>query len=111
MVNSGFAHGHRSDKKTPPVSVAWRDRRRKVSALAVARWSRPDGVLPSFDRLAVAGPSAGGRRSFRHHVSDGATHVAPHLCGLLTAAAAERQPEGERDRPDDPHQAAVAERP
>src|SRR2546428_13016756 len=94
----------------PPVSVAYQDRRRNVSALAVARWSRPDGVLPSFDRLAVAGPSAGGRRSFRHHVSDGATHVAPHACGFLTAAEAEGEPEGERERPDDPNEEGVDER-
>src|SRR5437867_9203096 len=110
MVNSGFAHGHRSDKKTPPVSVAWRDRRRSVSALASARCLRPDGVLPSFDRLAVAGPSAGGRRSFRHHVSNSAAHVAPHACGFLTATKAEGEPEGKRERADDPYEQDVDER-
>src|SRR5439155_10483971 len=104
MVNSGSAHrAGSSDRKDAAGLGDWPDRRRSVSALTAARWLRPDGVLPSFDRLAVAGPSSGGRRSFRHHVSDGATHVAPHPCGFLTATKAEGEPECKRERADDPY--------
>src|SRR5437773_7754155 len=104
MVNSGSAHrAGSSDRKDAAGLGDWSDRRRSVSALSAARWLRPDGVLPSFDRLAVAGPSAGGRRSFRHHVSNSAAHVAPHAGGFLTTTEAEGEPEGKRERADDPY--------
>src|SRR5439155_10636769 len=110
MVNSGPVHGGGTTDNHAAGLGGSRDRRRMVSALAGVPWSRPDRVLPSFDRLAVAGPTAGGRRSLRHHVADGATHVAPHACGFLTAAEAEGEPEGKRERADDPYEQDVDER-
>src|SRR5438552_15118829 len=77
---------------------------------ARARWLCPDRVLSLLDRAAVARLVAGGRRSFRHHVSNGAAHVAPHACGFLTATKAEGEPERKRERADDPYEQDVDER-
>src|SRR5437762_13163499 len=81
-----------------------------VTALIRVRLLDPAGGLSSLDRAAVAGRVAARRRSFRHHVSDGTTHVAPHACGFLTAAKAEGESEGERKRADEPDEEDVDER-
>src|SRR3989442_13502471 len=98
MVNSGPVHGGGTTDKHAAGLGGYQDRRRNVSALAVARWSRPDGVLPSFDRLAVAGPSAGGRGPLPHHASPGAPQLAPHPGSPLTGPRGQSAPENERGR-------------
>src|SRR5439155_12090849 len=75
----------------------------------LARWLRSDALLASLEGPAVACGSADSLRAFRRHVSDGSPHVVPDACGLVTATEAKREPERQRECPDDPHEEEVYE--
>src|SRR5207237_10042831 len=75
----------------------------------LARWLRSDALLAALEGPTVACGSADSLRAFRRHVSDSAPHVVPDACGFVTATEAEREPERQRECPDDPHEEDVDE--